>query len=154
MKRINVTNPAENSVIIQDLLPNHSYLFKVKAQSQEGWGPEREGVITIESAVDPKSPLSPMPGRFFCSQLLALTHRLCFYAGTRRAMSLLIVLSVLSFTEGSPFTLSTPSAPGPLVFTALSPDSLQLSWEKPRKPNGDILGYVVTCEQLHGGGKA
>uniref|UniRef100_UPI0037E875FD integrin beta-4 isoform X2 n=1 Tax=Semicossyphus pulcher TaxID=241346 RepID=UPI0037E875FD len=114
MKRVDVTNPAENSVIIQDLLPNHSYLFKVKAQSQEGWGPEREGVITIESAVDPKSPLSPMPG--------------------------------------SPFTLSTPSAPGPLVFTALSPDSLQLSWEKPRKPNGDILGYVVTCEQLHGGG--
>ncbi|XP_044035313.1 integrin beta-4 isoform X2 [Siniperca chuatsi] len=114
VKRINVTNPAENSVIIQDLLPNHSYLFKVKAQSQEGWGPEREGVITIESAVDPKSPLSPMPG--------------------------------------SPFTLSTPSAPGPLVFTALSPDSLQLSWEKPRKPNGDILGYIVTCEQLHGGG--
>ncbi|KAI3365414.1 hypothetical protein L3Q82_010504, partial [Scortum barcoo] len=114
VKRINVTNPAENSVIIQDLLPNHSYLFKVKAQSQEGWGPEREGVITIESAVDPKCPLSPMPG--------------------------------------SPFTLSTPSAPGPLVFTALSPDSLQLSWEKPRKPNGDILGYVVTCEQLHGGG--
>uniref|UniRef100_A0A673CWW6 Integrin beta n=1 Tax=Sphaeramia orbicularis TaxID=375764 RepID=A0A673CWW6_9TELE len=112
--RINVTNPAENSVIIQDLLPNHSYLFKVKAQSQEGWGPEREGVITIESAVDPKSPLSPVPG--------------------------------------SPFTLSTPSAPGPLIFTALSPDSLQLSWEKPRKPNGDILGYVVTCEQLHGGG--
>lgn len=62
VKRINVTNPAENSVIVQDLLPNHSYLFKVKAQSQEGWGPEREGVITIESAVDPKSPLSPMPG--------------------------------------------------------------------------------------------
>lgn len=61
-KHINVTNPAENSVIIQDLLPNHSYLFKVKAQSQEGWGPEREGVITIESAVDPRSPLSPMPG--------------------------------------------------------------------------------------------
>ncbi|XP_015244098.1 PREDICTED: integrin beta-4 isoform X1 [Cyprinodon variegatus] len=113
-KRINVTNPAENSVVIHDLLPNHSYLFKVKAQSQEGWGPEREGVITIESAVDPKSPLSPMPG--------------------------------------SPFTLSTPSAPGPLVFTALSPDSLQLTWDKPRKPNGDILGYVVTCEQLHGGG--
>ncbi|XP_037319321.2 integrin beta-4 isoform X4 [Pungitius pungitius] len=114
MNTINVTNPGENSVIIQDLLPNQSYLFKVKAKSQEGWGPEREGVITIESAVDPNSPLSPMPG--------------------------------------SPFTLSTPSAPGPLVFTALSPDSLQLSWEKPRKPNGDILGYVVTCEQLHGGG--
>lgn len=64
----------------------------------------------------------------------------------------LTVLCFFSFTKGSPFTLSTPSAPGPLVFTALSPDSLQLSWEKPRKPNGDILGYVVTCEQLHGGG--
>lgn len=114
VKRLNVTNPAENSVVIQDLLPNHSYLFKVKAQSEEGWGPEREGVITIESAVDPRSPLSPVPG--------------------------------------SPFTLSTPSAPGPLIFTALSPDSLQLSWDKPRKPNGDVLGYVVTCEQLHGGG--
>uniref|UniRef100_A0A8C2FV76 Integrin beta n=1 Tax=Cyprinus carpio TaxID=7962 RepID=A0A8C2FV76_CYPCA len=114
VKRIEVNNPAQNSVVVQDLLPNHSYIFKVKAQSREGWGPEREGVITIESAVDPKSPLSPMPG--------------------------------------SPFTLSTPSAPGPLIFTALSPDTLQLSWEKPRKPNGDILGYVVTCEQLHGGG--
>uniref|UniRef100_A0A671PQF1 Integrin beta n=1 Tax=Sinocyclocheilus anshuiensis TaxID=1608454 RepID=A0A671PQF1_9TELE len=114
VKRIEVNNPAQNSVVVQDLLPNHSYIFKVKAQSQEGWSPEREGVITIESAVDPKSPLSPMPG--------------------------------------SPFTLSTPSAPGPLIFTALSPDTLQLSWEKPRKPNGDILGYVVTCEQLHGGG--
>uniref|UniRef100_A0A8C9TJC1 Integrin beta n=1 Tax=Scleropages formosus TaxID=113540 RepID=A0A8C9TJC1_SCLFO len=114
MKRIDVPGNAENSVVVQDLLPNHSYIFKVKAQSQEGWGPEREGVITIESAVDPRSPLSPMPG--------------------------------------SPFTLSTPSAPGPLVFTALSPDALQLSWDKPRKPNGDIVGYMVTCEQLHGGG--
>lgn len=76
MKRINVTNPAENSVIIQDLLPNHSYLFKVKAQSQEGWGQEREGVITIESAVDPKSPLSPMPGkRSANTRLLGLNHR-------------------------------------------------------------------------------
>ncbi|KAL2101841.1 hypothetical protein ACEWY4_003602 [Coilia grayii] len=114
MRRIEVANAGQNSVVVQDLLPNQSYVFKVKAQSQEGWGPEREGVITIESAVDPKSPLSPMPG--------------------------------------SPFTLSTPSAPGPLVFTALSPDTLQLSWEKPRKPNGDILGYVVTCQQLDGGG--
>ena len=59
-------------MIIQDLLPNHSYLFKVKAQSQEGWGPEREGVITIESAVDPKSPLSPMPG----------TASVCFMSDT------------------------------------------------------------------------
>ena len=55
---------------------------------------------------------------------------------------------------GSAFTLSTPSAPGPLVFTALSPDSLQLSWERPRRPNGDIVGYLVTCEMAQGGGAA
>ncbi|NXN33162.1 ITB4 protein, partial [Nycticryphes semicollaris] len=113
--RLTIPNPCQNSVVVEDLLPNHSYIFKVKAQSEEGWGPEREGVITIESQVDPQSPLSPVPG--------------------------------------SPFTLSTPSAPGPLVFTALSPDSLQLSWERPRKPNGSILGYMVTYELLHGGGE-
>lgn len=62
VKRIEVPSTAGNSVVVKDLLPNHSYIFKVKAQSQEGWGPEREGVITIESAVDPKSPLSPVPG--------------------------------------------------------------------------------------------
>uniref|UniRef100_A0A8D2LMR5 Integrin beta n=1 Tax=Varanus komodoensis TaxID=61221 RepID=A0A8D2LMR5_VARKO len=114
VQRLTIPNPTQNSVVVNDLLPNHSYVFKVKAQSDEGWGPEREGVITIESQVDPHSPLSPVPG--------------------------------------SPFTLSTPSAPGPLVFTALSPDSLQLSWERPRQPNGLILGYMVTCETLHGGG--
>lgn len=38
------------------------------------------------------------------------------------------------------------------MFTALSPDSLQLSWERPRRPDGDILGYLVTCEMAHGGG--
>ncbi|XP_069510858.1 integrin beta-4 isoform X2 [Ambystoma mexicanum] len=114
-RKIDIADPKENSVVVEDLLPNHSYIFKVKAQSEEGWGPEREGVITIESQVDPQSPLSPVPG--------------------------------------SPFTLSTPSAPGPLVFTALSPDSLQLSWERPRKPNGSILGYMVTCETLQGGGE-
>uniref|UniRef100_A0A8C3P2G0 Integrin beta n=1 Tax=Cyanoderma ruficeps TaxID=181631 RepID=A0A8C3P2G0_9PASS len=112
--RITIPNPSQNSVVVEDLLPNHSYIFKVKAQSEEGWGPEREGVITIESQVDPQSPLSPVPG--------------------------------------TPFTLSTPCAPGPLVFTALSPDSLHLSWERPREPNGPILGYRITCEMLHGGG--
>uniref|UniRef100_A0A6I8QE45 Integrin beta n=1 Tax=Xenopus tropicalis TaxID=8364 RepID=A0A6I8QE45_XENTR len=115
LRTIDITNPRENSVVVEDLLPNHSYMFRVKAQSVEGWGPEREGVITIESQVDPQSPLSPVPG--------------------------------------SPFTLSTPSAPGPLVFTALAPDSLQLSWVRPRKPNGTILGYMITCEMLHGGGE-
>ncbi|KAM8787293.1 integrin beta-4 isoform 2-T2 [Rhynchonycteris naso] len=116
LHRLNILNPSQTSVVVEDLLPNHSYVFRVRAQSQEGWGPEREGVITIESQVHPQSPLCPLPG--------------------------------------SAFTLSTPSAPGPLVFTALSPDSLQLSWERPRRPDGDILGYLVTCEMAHGGGPA
>lgn len=72
MKRMDITNPAQNSVLVQDLLPNQSYLFKVKAESPEGWGPEREGVITIESAVDPKSPLSPVPGTAVWMPLLLL----------------------------------------------------------------------------------
>ncbi|XP_057570090.1 integrin beta-4 isoform X3 [Hippopotamus amphibius kiboko] len=113
LHRLDIPNPSQTSVVVEDLLPNHSYVFRVRAQSQEGWGPEREGVITIESQVHPQSPLCPLPG--------------------------------------SAFTLSTPSAPGPLVFTALSPDSLQLSWERPRRPDGDILGYLVTCEMAHGG---
>lgn len=116
MHRLNIPNPGQTSVVVEDLLPNHSYVFRVRAQSQEGWGREREGVITIESQVHPQSPLCPLPG--------------------------------------SAFTLSTPSAPGPLVFTALSPDSLQLSWERPRRPNGDILGYLVTCEMAQGGAPA
>ncbi|XP_062071688.1 integrin beta-4 isoform X1 [Lepus europaeus] len=116
LHRLHITNPGQTSVVVEDLLPNHSYVFRVRAQSQEGWGREREGVITIESQVHPQSPLCPLPG--------------------------------------SAFTLSTPSAPGPLVFTALSPDSLQLSWERPRRPNGNILGYLVTCEMAHGGGPA
>ncbi|XP_010616711.1 integrin beta-4 isoform X2 [Fukomys damarensis] len=116
LHRLNIPNPGQTSVVVEDLLPNHSYVFRVRAQSQEGWGREREGVITIESQVHPQSPLCPLPG--------------------------------------SAFTLSTPSAPGPLVFTALSPDSLQLSWERPRRPNGAILGYLVTCELAQGGGPA
>ncbi|XP_053425492.1 integrin beta-4 isoform X7 [Nycticebus coucang] len=116
LQQLNIPNPSQTSVVVEDLLPNHSYVFRVRAQSQEGWGREREGVITIESQVHPQSPLCPLPG--------------------------------------STFTLSTPSAPGPLVFTALSPESLQLSWERPRRPNGEILGYLVTCEMAQGGGTA
>lgn len=62
MHRLTIPNPSQNSVVVEDLLPNHSYVFKVKAQSEEGWGPEREGLITIECQVDPRSPLRPLPG--------------------------------------------------------------------------------------------
>ena len=60
--RLNIPNPNQTSVVVEDLLPNHSYVFRVRAQSQQGWGPEREGVITIESQVHPQSPLCPLPG--------------------------------------------------------------------------------------------
>lgn len=70
--RITIPNPSQNSVVVEDLLPNHSYIFKVKAQSEEGWGPEREGVITIESQVDPQSPLSPVPGEMAGDRRVAL----------------------------------------------------------------------------------
>ena len=39
--RLNIPNPSQTSVVVEDLLPNHSYVFRVRAQSQEGWGPER-----------------------------------------------------------------------------------------------------------------
>uniref|UniRef100_A0A2I3GVG3 Integrin beta n=1 Tax=Nomascus leucogenys TaxID=61853 RepID=A0A2I3GVG3_NOMLE len=61
LHRLNIPNPAQTSVVVEDLLPNHSYVFRVRAQSQEGWGREREGVITIESQVHPQSPLCPLP---------------------------------------------------------------------------------------------
>lgn len=131
-------------MVVEDLLPNHSYVFRVRAQSQEGWGPEREGIITIESQVHPQSPLCPLPGELpphpTAAPMMSPSHP---HTDT---------LALLP--PGSTFTLSTPSAPGPLVFTALSPDSLQLSWERPRRPEGNILGYLVTCELAHGGGAA
>lgn len=75
--RITIPNPSQNSVVVEDLLPNHSYIFKVKAQSEEGWGPEREGVITIESQVDPQSPLSPVPGEMAGDRRVALRCLCC-----------------------------------------------------------------------------
>lgn len=76
IKSLTIPNPMQNSVVVDDLLPNHSYVFKVKAQSDEGWGPEREGVITIESQVDPRSPLSPVPGN--CFEMFTIS-RICYY---------------------------------------------------------------------------
>ena len=92
--------------------------------------------------VHPQSPLCPLPGEPVCPLLLP-----CSPSTNDPSTNTLPLLP-----PGSAFTLSTPSAPGPLVFTALSPDSLQLSWERPRRPNGDILGYLVTCEMAQGGG--
>lgn len=67
LHRLHIPSPGQTSVVVEDLLPNHSYVFRVRAQSQEGWGPEREGVITIESQVHPQSPLLPVPGELLPS---------------------------------------------------------------------------------------
>ena len=31
--RLNIPNPSQTSVVVEDLLPNHSYVFRVRAQS-------------------------------------------------------------------------------------------------------------------------
>ena len=62
LHQLSIPSPSQTSVVVEDLLPNHSYAFRVRARSQGGWGPEREGVITIESQVHPQSPLCPLPG--------------------------------------------------------------------------------------------
>lgn len=71
-------------MVVEDLLPNHSYVFRVRAQSQEGWGPEREGVITIESQVHPQSPLLPLPGELLPLHAPGCPHpHTCFYRCAR-----------------------------------------------------------------------
>lgn len=40
---------AETSLTVADLTENVPYKFKVQARTTQGFGPEREGIITIES---------------------------------------------------------------------------------------------------------
>lgn len=40
---------AETSMTVPNLTENVPYKFKVKARTTQGFGPEREGIITIES---------------------------------------------------------------------------------------------------------
>lgn len=40
---------AETSLTVPNLTENIPYKFKVQAQTTQGFGPEREGIITIES---------------------------------------------------------------------------------------------------------
>lgn len=39
----------ETSLTVPDLVENVPYKFKVQARTTQGFGPEREGIITIES---------------------------------------------------------------------------------------------------------
>lgn len=39
-----------------------------------------------------------------------------------------------------------PGPPGPLTFSDITMNSLKVSWEEPKSPNGEITGYVVTYE--------
>lgn len=47
-------NSAETSLTVPDLCENMPYKFKVQARTTQGFGPEREGIITIESQDDGK----------------------------------------------------------------------------------------------------
>lgn len=40
---------AETSLTVPNLTENVPYKFKVQARTTQGFGPEREGIITIES---------------------------------------------------------------------------------------------------------
>ncbi|XP_032779959.2 protein sidekick isoform X2 [Daphnia magna] len=39
-----------------------------------------------------------------------------------------------------------PGSPGALIFSDITMNSLKVSWEEPKQPNGEITGYVVTYE--------
>lgn len=39
-----------------------------------------------------------------------------------------------------------PSAPANLRFNEITMNSLVVMWDPPKKPNGDIIGYIVTYE--------
>ena len=40
----------------------------------------------------------------------------------------------------------TPGPPSNLTFTEITMTTLRVSWDKPEKPNGEIVGYVVSYE--------
>jgi protein sidekick len=52
--------------------------------------------------------------------------------------------------RSKPITVKTwqglPSAPANLVFSDITMNSLKVSWDSPKKRNGDIVGYLVTYE--------
>ena len=39
-----------------------------------------------------------------------------------------------------------PGPPANLTFSEITMNSLKVSWDKPIKPNGEILGYLVSYE--------
>lgn len=51
---------AETSLTVPDLVENVPYKFKVQARTTQGFGPEREGIITIESQDGSKPNLPQM----------------------------------------------------------------------------------------------
>lgn len=52
--------------------------------------------------------------------------------------------------RSAPITVKTlqglPGAPGTLQFSEITMQSLRVSWEPPKKRNGEIIGYIVTYE--------
>lgn len=52
--------------------------------------------------------------------------------------------------RSAPLTVKTlqglPGPPGSLQFSEITMQSLKVSWDAPKKRNGEILGYIVTYE--------
>lgn len=53
---------SETSLTVPNLTENVPYKFKVQARTTQGFGPEREGIITIESQDGSKLDLSDRAG--------------------------------------------------------------------------------------------
>ena len=45
----NIEGEDNTQLIVDDLMDNVPYKFKVKSRTSQGFGPEREGIITIEA---------------------------------------------------------------------------------------------------------
>lgn len=71
---------AETSLTVPDLVENVPYKFKVQARTTQGFGPEREGIITIESQDGSKPSLLQML-RELKSVSSTLTRAKCMACG-------------------------------------------------------------------------
>jgi len=59
-------------------------------------------------------------------------------------------LYILCFRSSPPVDVRTlqgiPGPPSNLSFSEITMNTLKVSWKIPERPNGEILGYVVTYE--------
>lgn len=63
----------ESRLTVPGLSENVPYKFKVQAKTTQGFGPEREGIITIESQDGGRAP-APLPPPKFSGHTFARHH--------------------------------------------------------------------------------